>query len=75
MKRPAKSPRRIGQVFPPGWNEKRVQKVIDYYDKQTEEDELAEYQAGMKLKGLSIMFVPTHLVPEVRRLIGRRREG
>jgi len=71
----SKSTRRLKQVFPRGWNQKRVQKVIDYYDKQTEGEELAEYEAGMQLKGLSLMFVPTDLVPEVRRLIGRRRGG
>jgi hypothetical protein len=61
------------QVFPRGWNEKRVQQVIAYYDNQTEDEELAEYEAGMKLDGLSVMLVPTKLVPEVRRLIGRKR--
>jgi hypothetical protein len=61
------------QVFPRGWNEKRVQQVIAYYENQTEDEELAEYEAGMKLDGLSVMLVPTKLVPEVRRLIGRKR--
>jgi hypothetical protein len=59
-------------AFPRGWNPKRVQDVIDYYDKQTEDEELAEYEAGMKLDGLSVMFVPRELVPEIRRLIRRR---
>lgn len=61
------------QVYPHGWNQKRVQRVIDYYEKQTEDEELAEYEAGMQLKGMTVMFVPTDLVPEVRRLIGSRR--
>jgi hypothetical protein len=69
----SKTARRKKQVFPWGWNEKRVRKVIDYYENQTEEEELAEYEAGMELKGLSVVFVPTDLLPEVRRLIGRRR--
>jgi hypothetical protein len=69
----SKTTKRAKQVFPGGWNEKRVREVIDYYDRQTEEEELAEYEAAMKIDGLSVMLVPTKLVPEIRRLIGRRR--
>jgi hypothetical protein len=29
----------------------------------------------MKVNGLTGMLVPTKLVPEIRRLIGRRRSG
>jgi hypothetical protein len=74
-KQPAtpKATPRPKQRFPRGWNEKRVQKVIAYYDQQTEDEELAEYEAGMSVDGYSVMLVPTELVPEVRRLIGRRR--
>lgn len=67
-----KATRRTKQEFPPGWNERRVQKVIAYYDRQTEDEELAEYEAGMSVDGYSVMMVPRKLVPEVRRLMGRR---
>ena len=74
MKKPAalktKKPKK--QVFPRGWDEKRVKEVIAYYDSQTEDEELAEYEAAMKIKGRSVMLVPTELVPEIRRLIARR---
>jgi hypothetical protein len=74
-KQPAtpKTPRRKRQTFPRGWNEKRVQDVIAYYDRQTEDEAVAEYEAAMNLDGLTVMLVPTKLVPEIRRLIGRRR--
>jgi hypothetical protein len=68
-----KSKKRIRQRFPRGWNEKRVKEVIDYYDKQTEDEELAEYEAAMKLKGQALMLVPAELVGEIRRLIDRRQ--
>ena len=61
------------QRFPPGWDEKRVKAVIAYYDRQSEEEELAEYQAAMRVDGHSIMLVPTKLMPEIRRLIARQR--
>ena len=70
----AKSPApRKKQKFPPGWDEARVKEVIAYYDQQTEDEELAEYEAGMKTEGLTVMLIPRDLVPEVRRLIGRKR--
>jgi hypothetical protein len=61
------------QVYPRGWNEKRVRDVIAYYDRQTEDEEVEEYEAGMRTEGLTVMLVPTKLVPEIRRLIHRRR--
>ena len=61
------------QIFPPGWNEKRVREVIAFYDKQTEDEELAEYEAAIKLKGLTMMLVPTRFVTAVRQLIGSQR--
>ena len=65
----ARRPRK--QIFPGGWDEKRVKDVIAYYDKQTEDEEVAEYQAAMKVQGQTVMLVPTKLVPEIRRLIAR----
>jgi hypothetical protein len=65
--------RRKKQLFPRGWNEKRVREVIDYYDRQTEGEELAEYEASMHLEDMRVMLVPAELVPEVNRLIRQRR--
>lgn len=67
IKRPEK------QAFPRGWNEKRVRAVISHYDHQTEDEELAEYEASRTIEGHSVMLVPTELIPDIRRLIARRR--
>ena len=32
--------------FPPGWDEERVQSVIDYYENQTEDEAVAEDEAA-----------------------------
>jgi len=61
------------QAYPRGWNAKRVKEVLAYYDRQTEEAELAEYEKAMKVEGQAMMLVPKELVPEIRRLIARRR--
>jgi hypothetical protein len=63
------------QRFPPGWNEKRVRELIAHYDNQSEDEELAEYETAMKIEGTSLLFVPTKLVPEIRRLIQRRQRA
>lgn len=47
--------------------------VIAYYDKHTEDEGVAEYQAAMKVEGRTVMLVPTKLVPEIRQLIARQQ--
>ena len=55
--------------FPPGWDEKRVQSVISYYEQQTEDEAIAEAEAGLQDKSITLMEVPTELVPVVSDLI------
>lgn len=57
------------QVFPPGWDEERVRKVIEHYDNQTEDEELMEYEAAFNDPRMTMMSVPTELVPAIARLI------
>ena len=70
----AKVHRAVKQRFPQGWNQRRVQELIAYYDKQTEDEELAEYEAAMEVNGKSVLLVPTELVPEIHRFIRDRRD-
>ena len=57
--------------FPPGWDEKRVQSVIDYYENQTEDEAVAEDEAGLQDESITLMEVPTELVPVVLELISK----
>lgn len=57
------------QKYPPGWNEKRVRAVIDHYENQTEEEQVAEIEAVMNDANITMMAIPTELVPQVRDLI------
>jgi hypothetical protein len=59
------------QKFPPGWNEKRIQEVIAYYENQTEDEQLAEHKETHRGPGITIMAIPSKLVPEVRKLMSR----
>lgn len=55
--------------FPPGWDDERVQDVIRHYESQTEYEAIAEREAAYELDGLTVMVIPTELVPTVRRLL------
>jgi hypothetical protein len=59
--------------YPAGWNERKVRKVLKHYDTQTEEAAIAEDEAAFELKDQTVMVVPKNLVPEITRLIERRR--
>ena len=39
--------------FPLGWNEERVQRVIEYYENQTEDEAVAEVNMTKPLKTLA----------------------
>lgn len=58
--------------FPPGWNEKRVRDVLNHYEKQTEEEAIAEDEAAYENASFTVMEVPKELVPKVRELIAKR---
>jgi hypothetical protein len=61
------------QVYPPGWDEERVRKVIEHYDNLTEEEELAEFEAAFNDPTQTMMSVPTELVPKIAWLIAQHQ--
>ena len=58
--------------FPSGWNEKRIQQVIEHYEEQSEDEALAEDEAGMGASE-TVMNVPHELLSEIRGLIAKRQ--
>jgi hypothetical protein len=59
--------------LPKGWTLEEVQKVAEYYDHQSDEEGAAEIEALEETE--TIMFVPTGLVPQVRKLIAGKTSG
>jgi hypothetical protein len=59
------------QNFPPSWDEARVRDVLAHYESQTEDEQFAEIEAARETEGMTLMAVPTDLVPEVRALLAR----
>jgi hypothetical protein len=60
------------QKFPPGWDEKRVQELIAHYENQSEDEEFADIEAARESEDITLMAIPTELVPEVRSLLARK---
>ena len=57
--------------FPEGWDEKRVGAVLTHYEKQTEEDAMAEDEDAFRNRTRTAMEVPTQLVSKIRELIAK----
>ncbi len=58
--------------FPADWDEQKVRRVLTHYEEQTEEDAVAEDEAGIQSSD-TVMNVPHELVSKVRELIAKRQ--
>ena len=61
------------EKFPPGWDENRVKDLIVRYESQTEDEEFADIEAAHEAENITLMAIPTELVPEVQALLARKR--
>jgi hypothetical protein len=57
--------------YPKGWNRKRVREVIAYYDRQTDQEAIAEAEAAYRARKSAWVQVPLKLLPQVRRILRR----
>lgn len=58
--------------FPPGWDEERVRRLLEHYERQTEAEAVAEDEAAFEDPAYATMLIPQELVPAVRDLLARR---
>ncbi len=65
--------KKVKQKYPPGWDEQRVRRVAAHYDKQTDEEAVAEIEAALADENQTMLSVPTELVPEIMKLISKKR--
>jgi len=61
--------------YPAGWDEARVKRVLDHYEAQTDEEAVAEDEASLEDTSHTKMDVPVDLVPTVRELIAKKKQG
>jgi len=59
--------------FPKGWDEERVHRVLAHYEKQTEEEALAEDEAAYEDRTRTTIDIHVELVPAVRELIAKHQ--
>ncbi|NES81904.1 MAG: hypothetical protein F6K10_11130 [Moorea sp. SIO2B7] len=60
--------------IPKGWDEDRLQSVINHYDEQTEDEAVQEDEMAFKDQSQTIMEIPKELVPAVRELLAKHLE-
>jgi hypothetical protein len=63
------------QKLPPGWDESRIKEVLAHYENQSEDEQFAEIESVMQSKGVTMMAVPTELVPQVQALLARKQSA
>jgi hypothetical protein len=61
--------------FPEGWDESRVKRVLEHYERQSAEEAVAEDEAAFEEDGQTVMEIPNDLVPAVRELIAKHRKA
>lgn len=68
----AKKPVKDPNQYPKGWNRRKVEAVISYYENQSDEEAIAEAEAAYRKRSSTLVEIPVRLLPEVRRLLARR---
>jgi hypothetical protein len=58
-----------------GWTLESVRELAEFYDNQSEDEQAAEHTAALHAEGITVMVVPTELVPAIVKLIAKKRSG
>ena len=58
--------------YPTGWNRKKVEALIRYYDAQSDDAAIAEAEAAYRKRNSALVEVPVKLLPQIRKLLARR---
>jgi len=61
------------QRLPKGWTQEKIRKLAEHHDNLTEDEQAAEIEAGLTEENQTVMVVPTELVPELVKLINKKR--
>jgi hypothetical protein len=62
------------QKLPKGWTEAKIKKVIAHYEHQTDDQRAADIEASPEME-VTMMEIPTKLVPKVRALLASKRSA
>jgi len=67
MKKPA-------QKFPPGLNYEKAAAIAKFYDKQSDDDIVAEINAAARNPKTVMVQVPRELLPAILKLVDKRKK-
>jgi hypothetical protein len=56
-----------------GWTQEKIRKLAEHHDNLSEDEQAAEIEAGLIEENQTVMVVPTELVPEIVKLINKKR--
>lgn len=62
----------MSKKFPVGWDEDRINRVINHYESQSEDEAMIEDEAALAVEE-TLVQVPVELVPAVRALIAEQQ--
>jgi hypothetical protein len=63
------------QGFPVGWDEKRVKALLEREESLSEDEQVAEDEAGLDRAGETVISVPTELLPAIRQLLATHKSA
>ena len=61
--------------FPKNWTDEKVRSVISHYERQTEEEALAEDEALFSDPNKTVIEVPRELLPVIREMIAKHQSN
>ena len=59
-------------MFPKGWDEERVKRLLDHYEGQSEDEAVAEDEAAWEDATHTFVEVPNELVSAVREMLAKK---
>ena len=59
-------------TYPPGWDNERIQQVLEHYENQSEEEAALEDETTLDATGETVMVIPNEFVSAVRALISKQ---
>ena len=60
------------QKLPPGLTDKRIRRIIEHYESQSEVEQAAEIEARLREDGATMVAVPNKLVTEVYAILAKQ---
>jgi hypothetical protein len=62
--------------YPVGWDAERVKRLIEYYEGLSEDEQVAEDEAGAtESEGQTVVTVPEELLPAIRQLLANHNRS